>query len=152
MVLLQHPEPKTRRYVLKQALKLTPPDHVPQFYQGLVTTLRGLSSFMGGLNQAGTQRVLIKVQAASEAASKRMQAMVGVSFRQFVHRSMLNGAGVAHRWTRQDPKAPPLPDVVHLPDGTILHDPKEKMSHCRQLDPALDSRPAPARSHAGSHS
>ena len=57
---------------------------------------------------------------------------VNQSFKEWIHTALDNGAGAAHRWCSQTPKAPPLPDQVKDDHGELderLREPRFQQGH-----------------------
>ncbi len=66
-----------------------------------------------------------------QSIDKRSSHAVG----QWVKESLENGAGLAHKWTTQKAKAPPLPAVVEVgagEDNQFLYSGPDIMGHYRQ--------------------
>ena len=143
--LFDKPNATNRALVLKQARGMVAPSKAPDGCAPLVRTLTGLASYLGGLNEVGATRVASKLDSAIEVAERKAQHMLGASFQHFVIEAMRNGAGKAHRWTREEPRAPPLPDSILGPGNAIIWHPKDKMEHFKEGYQELWSRDASGR-------
>ena len=124
-------DPMLRLATLRAARHLKVPEDIPAEQRGLGTTLRGVALGLPRINLTGLARLQARLSEATTTHERLHRQRVGREFAQWVDGAMRNGAGVAHRWTREDPKAPPLPAVVHTAAGP-LYSPVEKMDHYRR--------------------
>ena len=97
---------------LRRALRQLPlPDGMAALGEGIPRCIRNLKHWLPTYNMAGTNRCAAIVGGAMELRGKQLGQMGAREYKQWVDKALLK-AGVAHRWTRESPKAPPLPTVV----------------------------------------
>ena len=87
---------------------------------------------MHKLGLAAFNNLVKMVDEAIKETTDKIKSDRNSGFSSWLEKALGNGAGLAHRFTHQTPKAPPLPEVIHTKDG-ILTRPAEMCVYYRHM-------------------
>jgi len=76
------------------------------------------------MNPTAINKIIACIDMNINQIQKDMDKEATDGYKQWLNIALRNGAKIAHAWTRQTPRAPPLPDIIN--DGVHITDPIEK--------------------------
>ena len=88
--------------------------------------------YIHNMNEAAITKLRNLVDEEIRKEEQEMQRKAKESYHQWVAQALENGAGQAHRWCVQQPKAPPLPLYIEEGGETLYH-PVDKAHHYKEM-------------------
>ena len=106
-------------------------DTWPNRKEPRIRKLRSALAYIHSMNSAALDKLILRVEELLAEALKVEEEKSRSDYHAWVSRALENGSGLAHRWTVQEPKAPPLPTYIQVGDRTLYH-PLDKASHYKE--------------------
>ena len=94
--------------------------------------IRGVTTYLHNLNLSHLQKMEMRLAELDQAVRKRIKKAGDEGYLKWVSKALENGAGIAHKWTTQEPKAPPLPYAIEQADGPTLYLLVDEASYYRE--------------------